>query len=686
MALRLKGLRGLRRQIPSVRAVLLLSLVMIVATVLTVTALLLDLRQKELAHAKREIVSLTRILSEQTTRTFEGVALMMRGVRERISDERGLGLELDSQLIQLLLQARSAGLPQVKSIFVVDRLGFGVNSSRPDFIERLSMRDREFFRHFSAGGSDEIYISSPERARVDGRFTYYVSMRLQDATGKFRGVLAAAISIEYFESLYDSIGLDFVHRIQLLNGEGVLLAGQPHDEEMFGRTMANAQLLPQLQAVPEGDALEASENLGEGRRFVAYRRIANYPLVVSAAIDEEEALTPWRNVMRPITAGLGLVLLFVLGTTWMVVKNLLRESALESALKDSDEQLRHTVQSVQDAIVTVDSALRVVLLNEAAERMFDLPAGHATGQEIVKLLSPRLRDVQAVIFQRCLEEGGQSPPGQSPRALIEVIGAKGEFPVELTLSASTFRGETLFTLVFRDLSESRRIELDLLETNRQLKELSASLQNIREEARARIARELHDELGQLLTGIRMEVSWLGGRLLPEQRFLLDKVVSVKGQIDQTIASVRRISSELRPLVLDDLGFAAAAGWYVDQFSARTGLPVELVLPDQDPEHGDAIATALFRVLQESLTNVARHSGATKVSVRLSFGDDGWALTIRDNGVGFVHDRRKLGHIGLVGMRERAQILGGRFSVTTAPGDGTVIEVHIPVERTREAQG
>jgi len=534
---------------------------MIGATVLTATALLVDLRQKELAHARREIVSLTRILSEQTTRTFEGVALMMRGVRERLTDERGLGLALDSELIHLLLQARSAGLPQVKSIFVADQQGFGVNSSRPDFIERLSMRDREFFGHFSAGGGDEIFISRPEKARVDGRWTYYVSMRLSDAAGKFRGVLAAAISIEYFEALYDSIGLDFVRQIRLLNGDGILLAGHPHDDAMVGGTLADAALLTQLQGIPVGDALETSEGLGEGRRFAAYRRIANYPLVVSAAIDAEDALTPWRDVMRPLVAGLGVVVLFVLATTWILVKNLLRKSALESALKDSDEQLRH----------------------------------------------------------------------------------------------------------------------NLLETNRQLKVLSASLQNVREEARARIARELHDELGQLLTGIRMEVSWLGGRLLPEQSLLLDKVVSVKGQIDQTIASVRRISSELRPLVLDDLGFAAAAGWYVDQFSARTGLPVELVLPDQDPERGDAIATALFRILQESLTNVARHAGATKVEVRLDLRDRAWALTVRDNGVGFVHDAGKLGDMGLVGMRERAQMLGGKFSIETAPGAGTVIEVLIPAE-------
>ena len=248
------------------------------------------------------------------------------------------------------------------------------------------------------------------------------------------------------------------------------------------------------------------------------------------------------------------------------------------------------------------------------------------------------------------------------------------------LTTEDYRGEKLMTAIFRDLTERKRSECELLESNRQLQSLSASLQNYREEERARIARELHDELGQLLTGIRMEVSWLGGRLQPEQGVLQDKVASVKGQIDQTIATVRRISSELRPLALDDLGFAAAASWYVDQFAARTGLAVDLSLPDIDPERGDAVATALFRVLQESLTNVARHARATRADVCLRLENGAWVLQVRDDGSGFVPEPGKGGNIGLVGMRERAQNLGGRFSVTSASGQGTLIEIAKPAKQ------
>lgn len=561
LALQLKELKDRLRQIPSVRAVLLLSLVMILATVISAAAVLIDLRQRELNHARGEIVSLSQILSDQTARSFDGVALMMRGARERLADDVGRRFDLGSDEVRLLLLTRSAGLPQVKSLFLVDAQGFGVNSSRPDDVRRLPMAEREFFKTFLERDRDELFIGRPEKTRVDDQWAYYVSLRLDDGAGQLRGVLVAAISIDYFEKLYENITLDFATRILMLDHQGRLLAGKPRDETMFGVLNANPAALRDLLGQPVDRVVIDREDLASGPRFVAYHQVANYPLVISAAVDQDDALTPWQRVVRPVAAGAVLVVLLVLLTTLLMARSLLRQDQHQS--------------------------------------------------------------------------------------------------------------------------ERQHAERQLLETNRQLQELSASLQNVREQERSRISRELHDELGQLLTGIRMEVSWLGGRLLGEQQQLIDKVASVKGQIDQTIASVRRISSELRPLVLDDLGFAAAASWYVDQFSARTGLPVRLVLAADDPQRGDAAATVLFRVLQESLTNVARHANATTVDVELRFGDDGWVLSIKDDGVGFA--AAEGGGLGLVGMRERVQMLGGRFALTSAPGHGTLVEVQVPAGKVREAQ-
>jgi PAS domain S-box-containing protein len=669
-----------------VSAVLWLSSVMILATVISAATVLLDLRQRELGHARCEIISLSRILSEQTTRTFEGVALPLRSAREQLSDDLGRRLELNSLPVRLLLQARVVGLPQVKSIFLVDSQGIAVNSSRSDFIPRLSVANREFFTHFIEDDGDEIFINRPEQARADGRWSYYVSTRLSDISGQFRGVLVASINIDYFESLYDSIDLDFVSQIQLLGHEGIFLASKPHDEDLLGKTVGNTTALAELQEKAQEGIVVNREKSASGWRFVAYRQVAQYPLAISVAADEDAALAPWRHIANVIIASVLLIIIFVLATTFLMVRNLLRKGALESVLKESDEQLRQLVQSVRDAIVTVNSARRIVLFNSAAEKMFGVRAKETIGREIREVLSRCLKQTQLMNLLRYLEEGWRSPSGLAQLGIIELRRDEGSIPVELSLSTTPFHGEILLTAVFRDLTERQHAERELLESNRQLQELSASLQNVREQERTRIARELHDELGQYLTGIRMEVSWLGSRLLPEQLRLTDKILSIKGQIDQTIASVRRISSELRPLVLDDLGFAAAAGWYVHQFSARTRLPVNLVLPgDADPEQGGAVATALFRVLQESLTNIARHAGASKVEVRLNLQSNTWILSIRDDGVGFIQDSIPRCGIGLVGMRERVQILGGYFSLTTGLGEGTLTEVVIPVERREEVK-
>ncbi len=677
------GLKGLWRPASSVRGVLLLAFVMILVTVASATAVLLDLRQKELARAKTEIVSLTRILSDQTARTFDGVVLTMRGAQERLSDKFGSTLELDSRPVHLLLRARVAGLPQVKSIFLVDHQGFGANSSRPDFIQMLSMSDREFFRYFAEGGRDEIFIGSPEKAHVDGQWTYYVSMPLHDSTGGFRGLVVAAINISYFETLYESISRDFFSRILLFNSQGALLAGKPGSGVMFGQLEANPAALAELRTQPKTGVAAVIEKTAGETSYVSYRQVAKYPLLVSAAISEDEALAPWRQIVGPIVAGVMLVIVFVLLTTALVVRNFLRKEVLKSALRERGGQLRHMVQSARDGIVTINAAKRIVLFNNAAERMFGVGASEAISHDVEAVLCLCLPTSQRMSLLGYLEEGWKSPAGLALFGIIELwLGEQG-FPVELSLTSTTYRGEILLTAVFRDLTERKRAEYAMLETNRQLQELSAALQNVREEERTRIARELHDELGQLLSGIRMEVSWLGGRLLPEQQLLIDKINAVKEQIDQTVASVRRISSDLRPLVLDDLGFDAAAGWYVDQYSARTGLQVSLMLPEASPEQDRDVATALFRVLQECLTNIVRHAEAKKVEIELRCEGGAWLLSIRDDGVGFSPDLKKHGSFGLIGMRERVQILGGRFAVTTALGEGTLIELVIPVKNLQE---
>lgn len=683
MANRSRGLLEAVRHNSSASAVLMLAAVMILATVTTTAFLLADLRQQELRAARGQIASLSRILAEQTTRTFEGVTLTMRGTRERISDDIGRNFELDSFPIHLLLKARADSLPQVRSLFVISSDGLGINSSRPDFIRNLSVTERSFYRYFADGGTNDQYISPPEQARIDGLWTYYLSMRLSDAQGKLRGILVASISIDHFESLYNDIALDFGARVRLLNEEGILLSGKPHDGNSLGKQVAPGSVLADLQQKPAGTLIETSEESAAGTSYLALRKVADYPLVIAVNIDQERALATWRRISRPIIAGVAGGLAFILVITVLMVRNLLRKGALESALKESDEQLRHLVQSVEDAIVIVDSGKKIVLFNRGAETMFGLPAGQAIGADVEDLLRRCQSQPQSARLLDYLEKGWRAEAGLALMGSVELRRNGEAFPVEMSLSTTTFHGEILLTAIFRDLTERQRAEQALLESNRQLHQLSAALENVREEERSRISREIHDELGQLLTGIRMEISWLGSRLAGKNDELADKLGAIKGQIDQTIAAVRRISSELRPLVLDDLGLAAAASWYVDQVAARTGLAITLTLPDAELPQGSLIATALFRILQESLTNVSRHAQASHVAIDLRQVDEQWILAIRDNGCGFQLAERSHAGIGLIGMRERVQILHGSLAIVSTPGEGTLVEATVPFDKKME---
>ena len=187
---------------------------------------------------------------------------------------------------------------------------------------------------------------------------------------------------------------------------------------------------------------------------------------------------------------------------------------------------------------------------------------------------------------------------------------------------------------------------------------------------------MHDDLGQQLTGLKLELSWLSNRLKEGRPAPTENMDTMRHQLDDAIAAVRRISTELRPLILDDLGFGEAVVWQTGVLSKRTGLKIDLDLSAAALVKNDVLATALFRVVQESLTNIVRHANAEQVEIRLAAEGDNLVLTVRDNGRGIATDAIK-GGIGLVSMRERATALGGQFNISSVPGEGTVIEVRVP---------
>lgn len=278
---------------------------------------------------------------------------------------------------------------------------------------------------------------------------------------------------------------------------------------------------------------------------------------------------------------------------------------------------------------------------------------------------------------------------------IFVTGTLGEERATETLKrgASDYvlktRLSQLVPAIHRTLREAnerldrKRAEERLHESREQLRALSVYLQYVREEERTRIAREVHDELGQALTGIKLDLAWLAVRLPRSQRPMLEKVADMSAHIDATIQAVRRIATELRPGILDDLGLVAALEWQANEFQGRTGITCRVTSSLPEEQLDADLNTAFFRIFQETLTNVIRHANASRVDVHLAPVDDTIVLTVRDNGRGItpseIRDRRS---IGLLGMGERAALLGGKVDIRGAPGQGTAVTVRIPRHRAR----
>lgn len=260
-----------------------------------------------------------------------------------------------------------------------------------------------------------------------------------------------------------------------------------------------------------------------------------------------------------------------------------------------------------------------------------------------------------------------------------IVGALGLGHVEsLELGDQLMQWIQSLTNFVGALTERKRLEEDLRTSHEQLRELSTHLQIAIEEERKTIAREIHDELGQDLSLLRLELGLIEGRLRDDQEDLRREAKSMSKVIVEAIDTVRRISSSLRPTMLDNLGLGAAVEWHVKEFARRTKIRCDLSIEPAELKADPDRSTAIFRILQEALTNVARHSKATKVKVKLQASEESIELTVDDNGIGIVPQQiADARSFGLIGIRERVHQLAGNVSISKAPGQGTRVSITVP---------
>ncbi len=346
--------------------------------------------------------------------------------------------------------------------------------------------------------------------------------------------------------------------------------------------------------------------------------------------------------------------------------------ALEQQLAGLERRMRAVFELSPTAIWLCEDDV-LVYVNRAAVRLFDVAsAGALIGHPVWSLLD---EDSHALLRQ----EIGRTLDGQTVGAIVAgrlTRGSGERREIEIALAALPDHGHRTVQMVVSDVTERRREAADLQRSRRDLRELSASVVEAREEERRRIARELHDELGQRLTALKIDLTTLAAQTaLPGTDV---RVAAMQAMLDDTLASVRRIASDLRPLMLDDLGLNAAIEWLARDASRRMGIAVHTRLPLEEPAVDPRVATALYRMVQEALTNVARHAQAQSVEVALQVRQRQLVLTVADDGVGLPEQAlRRAGSFGLMGLRERAHMLGGQVDIQRRPQGGTMLTVRLP---------
>lgn len=407
---------------------------------------------------------------------------------------------------------------------------------------------------------------------------------------------------------------------------------------------------------------------------------------VLRVLEERQTLTVTKNVAliardgreipvehsaAPILAGGGKVIGVVL---------VFRDVGERQQEQEATAEQAALLELTQDSVFVIDMDGTIRFWSRGAEAMLGYSKSQAAGKishDLLRSEFPQpLAEIRAELMRVGHWEGDLVKTAQDGRRIVVASrwalqwGKRDQAPRVLVINS--------------DITERKRGEESLVLQREQLRALAKRLQWVREEDRKRVARDLHDQIGQILTAIKMNMTWMTRHLPESEVEVLARLTESIQLINDGVKSVRTICSGLRPGVLDDLGLAAAIEWQASEFASRNGVRCQVSVPPVDLHLDGDRATATFRIFQECLTNVIRHARAKSVRVSLRQEDENILLVVEDDGIGFCESdlSESLGSLGLLGMKERAQFCGGNVDISSSPGNGTTVNVRVPVDVPR----
>jgi hypothetical protein len=483
----------------------------------------------------------------------------------------------------------------------------------------------------------------------------------QAASVALQGVAARASDI--VEAAMDPvITIDEAQRIVAFNAAAERVFGWPRDA-VLGQSVD--KLIPQRLRGPHRAHVERFGRTGETLRRMGGQTVLTGLRASGEEFPIEASISQHTEEGRPLFT--------------VILRDVTERIRAERLIARREARLTGILNSAMDAIITVDETQHIVIFNKAAEAMFGCPLEEALGAPLAWFIPERFRGPHAEHVQ---EFGETGVPTRRMGGLRVVMGLRRngeEFPIDASISQLDGSEGKCFTVVLRDVSERVRVEGELRHSKEELRDLAAAANLTREQEQSRLARELHDELAQTLTALQMDVAWCKARVAEGDPTTVARHAKMEAMLKDAVAATRRIASGLRPLMLDDLGLVPAVDWLVEGFSQRNGIPCDLAVGSAELKLPSAQATAVFRIIQESLVNVGKHARASQVKVSIERDDGVLTVGILDDGIGFSpQGPRKPNSYGLLGLRERASLLGGEVAITSAPGQGTHVLVRLPL--------
>lgn len=611
-----------------------------------------------------------------------------------------------------LLAANGTGFGEKFQTLYIDADGVGVAASNQLNIQGNSYADRDYFLAQRGGhGGHGLYVGQPAITDEGGRRVFFLSRRVESAAGKFLGVVVAQMDASRIAMEFDRARFGQNVSILLAHRGGKVVVHVPLFEQTFAADVAQTDVFRRLARAPAGNARTAATLDGQERVY-SYRALENLPLLVTVGIASSE----WEDAYRgDILAGMGILALMA------VVMLLSGSLAVRSytRLERSENSYRRLYSSIRDGVVLIDCTDCIAECNDAFLAIVGYGSEEIIGSDFLPWSPDQWRSNGKQLGQDALDQYEKECLRKNGEAICLSIklwpvnyGGNGNTLMMLALvrdvtaqkraqNALRYAHDELEVKVHQrtvalvrtneklktEIAERKLIEDELRRSKDVLQQLSAHQERIKEIERKRIAREIHDDLGQTLLVLRIDVSMMHARTVHNHPRLHQKARAVLENIDAAIRSVKSIINDLRPATLE-LGLDAAIEWQVREFERISGIVCRLTVASRGIcfDREDERALALFRILQESLTNIARHAKASAVEVELRAADGRLLLRIHDNGIGIQPGAgAKPNAFGLVGMRERIHSLGGELHIEGSAGQGTVVSVLIALDNIAAVQ-